>query len=225
MGRPPSLNRERIDAAAAAIVERDGVEALTARRVAAELDCDPSALYRHYAGMDELRRRVGDHLLGSVRTVRRGRATWDAVVRGICIDLRRVLLAHRHLAALVQGAPTRLPNEVRITEAILAELLRAGLAPRQAADAYHTLIELTIGSAAIDAEVADLGDAGATATYSAWRDDYRRLDPSHLPSLSVVAAHLYRGTASQRFERALDAVIASIAPGGRSGVRAGSAPD
>lgn len=224
MGRPASLNRERIDAAATAIVERDGVEGLTARRVAAELDCDPSALYRHYASMDELRRRVGDQLLGSVRTTRRDGAPWDSAVRRICIDLRRVLLTHRHLAALVQGAPTRLPNEIRITEAILAELLRAGLAPRQAADAYHALIELTIGSAAIDAEVADLGHAGATATYRAWRDDYRRLDPNDLPALSVVAAHLYRGTAAQRFERALDAVIASIAPAGQGGVQAGNAP-
>lgn len=212
MGRPASLNRERIDAAATAIVEREGVEGLTARRVAAELDCDPSALYRHYACMDELRRGVGDQLLGSVRTVRRDGAPWDSAVRRICIDLRRVLLAHRHLAALVQGAPTRLPNEIRITEAILAELLRAGLAPRQAADAYHALVELTIGSAAIDAEVAELGEDGADAAYRAWRDDYRRLDPSDLPALSAVAAHLYRGTAAQRFERALDAVIASIAP-------------
>ena len=212
MGRPASLSRERIDAAAAEIVERDGVEGLTARRLAADLECDPSALYRHYSGMDELRRRVGDRLLGSVRTTRRSDASWDATVRRICVDLRRVLLAHRHLAALVQGAPTRLPNEIRITEALLAELLRGGLAPRQAADAYHALIELTIGSAAIDAEVADLGRTGAAATYRSWRDDYRRLDPADLPALSVVAEHLYRGTAAQRFERALDAVIASIAP-------------
>jgi AcrR family transcriptional regulator len=229
VGRPASLTRERIDAAATTVVERHGVDGLTARRVAAELGCDPSALYRHYTGMDELRRRVGDRLLGSVRTPSRTSsrtssrtappanqhdgASWDTVVRRICVDLRRVLLTHRHLAALVQGAPTRLPNEVRITEALLAELLRAGLAPRKAADAYHALIELTIGSAAIDAEVAELGRVAAATTYRAWRDDYRRLDPGDLPALSVVAEHLYRGTAAQRFERALDAVIASIVPG------------
>lgn len=213
MGRPASLSRERIDAAAAQIVERDGVEGLTARRLATDLECDPSALYRHYSGMDEVRRRVGDRMLGSVRTTRRGDESWDATVRRICIDLRRVLLAHRQLAALVQGAPTRLPNEIRITEALLAELLRAGLEPRDAADAYHALIELTIGSAAIDAEVAELGRAGATATYRSWRDDYRRLDLDGLPALAVVAGHLYRGTAAQRFERALDAVIASITSG------------
>ena len=140
MGRPASLSRDRIEAAAAQIVEAEGVDALSARRLGSELGCDPSALYRHFADMDDLRRAVGDRMLAGVRTAARTGEPWDRTVRRICIDLRRTLLTHRRLAGLVQGAPTRLPNEMRITEALLAALLRSGLEPAAAAGAYHALI-------------------------------------------------------------------------------------
>ena len=213
MGRPASLSRDRIEAAAAQIVEADGVDALSARRLGSELGCDPSALYRHFADMDDLRRCVGDRMLAAVRTTVRAGEPWDRSVRRICIDLRRTLLAHRRLADLVQGAPTRLPNEMRISEALLAALLRSGLDPAQAAGAYHALVELTIGSAAIDADVAAQGTRAAAGTYRTWRSDYRRLDPQQFPALTAVADHLYRGSAADRFERALDALLLSLSRG------------
>ncbi len=213
MGRPASLSRDRIEAAAAQIVETEGVDALSARRLGSELGCDPSALYRHYTDMDELRRCVGDRLLVAVRTTARVGEPWDRTVRRICIDLRRTLLAHRRLADLVQGAPTRLPNEVRISEALLAALLRSGLDPAQAASAYHAVVELTIGSAAIDADVAAQGTRAAASTYRNWRNDYRRLDPQQFPALTATADNLYRGSAADRFERALDALLLALSRG------------
>jgi hypothetical protein len=163
--------------------------------------------------MDELRRCVGDRLLVAVRTTARAGEPWDRTVRRICIDLRRTLLAHRRLADLVQGAPTRLPNEVRISEALLAALLRSGLDPAQAASAYHAVVELTIGSAAIDADVAAQGTRAAASTYRNWRNDYRRLDPQQFPALTATAANLYRGSAADRFERALDALLLALSRG------------
>lgn len=212
MGRPATLSRARIEAAAAEIIEAEGVETLSARRLGSALGCDPSALYRHFADMDDLRRAVGDRMLAGVRTAVRAGEPWDRTVRRICLDLRRTLLTHRRLAGLVQGAPTRLPNEMRITEALLAALLRSGLEPAAAAGAYHALIELTIGSAAIDADVAAQGTRAAAGTYRTWRNDYRRLEPQQFPALTAVADHLYRGSAADRFERALDALLASLAP-------------
>jgi AcrR family transcriptional regulator len=212
VGRPATLSRARIEAAAAEIVDAEGVEALSARRLGSALGCDPSALYRHFADMDDLRRAVGDRMLAGVRTTTRTGDSWDRTVRRICIDLRRTLLTHRRLAGLVQGAPTRLPNEMRISEALLAALLRSGLEPAAAAGAYHALIELTIGSAAIDADVAAQGARAASGTYRAWRTDYRALPSHEFPALTAVADHLYRGSAADRFERALDALLASLAP-------------
>ena len=154
MARPASLSRDRIVECAATLVAEHGAEALSARRLGEALGCDPSALYRHFADMGELQREVGDHFLAAVRVDARAGETWDAAVRRICIELRTVQLRQPRLAALVRAAPTRLTNELRITEALLRELRRGGFEPAAAASAYHALIELTVGSAAIDAELA-----------------------------------------------------------------------
>jgi len=207
MGRPAALSRERIVDCAAALVAEHGTEALSARRLGEALGCDPSALYRHFADMGELQRVVGDHFLAAVRVEARHGESWDAAVRRICVELRKVQLRQPRLAALVRAAPTRLTNELRITEAILRELSRGGFEPASAASAYHALIELTVGSAAIDAELAAEPAATRRRTYNAWRRHYAALDPADFPRSVAAASSLYEGSADDRFQFALDALL------------------
>ena len=117
MGRPASLSRGGIIAAAALLVREYGVEALTARRLGNALGCDPTALYRHFTTMADLEREVGDRFLRAVDVRARDGDDWRTTVRRICVKLRRVQVRQPHLAALVSAAPTRLTNEMRITEA------------------------------------------------------------------------------------------------------------
>jgi AcrR family transcriptional regulator len=214
MGRPAALSRERIVECAAALISEHGAEALSARRLGEALGCDPSALYRHFADMGDLQREVGDHFLATVRVDARAGETWDAAVRRICIELRRVQLRQPRLAALVRAAPTRLTNELRITEALLRELDRGGFDPATAASAYHALIELTVGSAAIDADLAAEPAGMRRRTYQAWRRHYAALDPSEFPHSVVVASSLYEGTADDRFRSALDALLVGLSARG-----------
>jgi len=210
MGRPAALSRERIIDGAAALVGEHGAEALSARRLGETLGCDPSALYRHFSDMGELQREVGDHFLAAVRTDARGGESWETAVRRVCVELRTVQLRQPRLAALVRAAPTRLTNELRITEALLRELARAGFTPAAAAAAYHSLIELTVGSAAIDAELAAEPAGMRRRTYAAWRRHYAALDPAEFPHAVAIADHLYEGTADDRFRTALDALLAGL---------------
>jgi len=207
MGRPAALSRDLILAAAAALVEEHGAEALSARRLGDALGCDPSALYRHFANMDDLQREVGDRFLASVRVQARTGEAWQAAVRRICIELRAEQLRHPRMAALVRAAPTRLTNELRITEALLRELRRGGFEVDGAAAAYHALIELTVGAAAIDATLAAETAAQRRRAYREWRAAYAALDATEFPHAVAVAAHLYDGTADRRFEWALDALL------------------
>jgi len=210
MGRPAALSRERIVDGAAALIGEHGAEALSARRLGEALGCDPSALYRHFADMGELQREVGDHFLADVRVGARDSESWESAVRRICIQLRAVQLRQPRLAALVRGAPTRLTNELRITEALLRELARGGFGPAEAAMAYHSLVELTVGSAAIDAELAAQPTAARRSTYLQWREHYASLDPAEFPHATAIADHLYEGTADDRFRTALDALLAGL---------------
>jgi TetR/AcrR family tetracycline transcriptional repressor len=210
MGRPAALSRDGIVEAAAALVAEHGTEALTARRLGRALGCDPTAVYRHFEDLAEVQREVGDRFLGAVKVTARPGEDWLATVRRICIELRLVQLRQPRVAVLVRSAPTRLTNEVRITEALLRELQRGGFEGRLAADAYHALIELTVGSAAIDAELAAAAPATRRATYRSWRSHYAALDPSEFPSAVAAAPHLYDGTADSRFEFALDTLLAGL---------------
>lgn len=211
MGRPAALSRETIVVAATALVEKRGADALSARRLGEALSCDPTALYRHYANMDDLRRDVGDRLLAAVRVDARNGEPWDKVVLRICVELRSAQLRQPRLAALVHAAPTRLVNELRITDALLRELLRGGFTPEAAARAYHSLVELTVGSAAIDATLAGETAVARRREYRAWRHAYATLDIEHYPNAVAVSGHLYDGTADQRFERALAAMLDGLA--------------
>ena len=210
MGRPASLSRSRIIAVAATLVRDHGVEALTARRLGDALGCDPTALYRHFTTMADLEREVGDRCLGAIDVRAHEGDDWRATVRRICIKLRRVQLRQPRLAALVSAAPTRLTNEMRITEALLRELGRAGFSRDQAATAYHALIELSVGSAAIDAPLASQPAAIRRRTYGDWRREYAELSPTESPASVAVAEHLYLGSADSRFEAALDLLLDGI---------------
>lgn len=192
---------------AARLVAEHGAEALSARRLGEALGCDPSALYRHCANMDDLQREVGDHFLAAVQVGARNGETWRQAVRRICIELRAVQLRQPRLAVLVRAAPTLLDNELRITESLLRELRRGGFTLGHAAAAYHSLIELTVGAAAIDATLAAASPAERREIYGQWRRKYEQLDGQQYPNAVAVAGHLYRGSADDRFEVALDALL------------------
>jgi AcrR family transcriptional regulator len=210
MGRPPILSRGRIVEAAVELVARQGADHLTVRSLGDALGCDPTALYRHFRNVDDLHRAVGDQFLSDVDIAPRPREGWRTSVRRLCIELRAAQLRQPRLAALVHAAPTRLGNELAFTEALFRELRRGGFRAPAAAKAYHSLIELTVGSAAIDAAIAGLPVDERAATYERWRDDYVALDVDRFPALHAVAAQLYRGTADDRFEDALDLMLAGL---------------
>jgi AcrR family transcriptional regulator len=207
VGRPARLTRPAIVEAATTLVRRGGPGALTMKALGQALGADPSAIYRHVEDKDELLRAVGDRLLDGVVDGLPGDRSWDEVVRTTCRRLRAALLAQPELAALARDAPTRQPNELRLTETLLAALRAGGFDPAGAAAAYHALIEVTVGAATIDGAVAALPAADRRATYAAWRRAYRGLPRDRYPASRAAAPFLYRGTADQRFAVTLDALL------------------
>ena len=196
-----------------------GFEQFSVRRLGDALDADPTAIYRHFRSKDELLRAMGDRSLDGV-VDDLPIDSWHECVRELCIRIRAANLAHPALASLVRGAPPRRHNELMITETILGQLRNAGFDAPLAAQAYHAVIELTIGSAAIDSTVASMLPTTRDAVYDEWRCDYASLDPAEFPRSVELASSLYPGTADQRFEFALDRLLEGIAATGES-VRAG----
>ncbi len=195
--------------AAIDVIGEVGFEQFSVRRLGEALDADPTAIYRHFRSKDELLRAMGDRSLAGV-VDGLPTSSWRDFIRELCIRIRAANLAQPALASLVRGAPPRHRNELLITEAILATLSDAGFASAAAAQAYHAVIELTIGSAAIDATLASMPAPARDHVYAEWRADYAALDARFFPHSVDMAASLYPGTADERFAYALDRLLDGV---------------
>jgi TetR/AcrR family transcriptional regulator, tetracycline repressor protein len=170
------------------------------------LEVDTTAVYRHFPDKDTLLRSAADHILRTL-TVRLAPDAWDETVVQLCRRLRHQLLTYPLLATLVCSGPPLHHNEFVFTERLLFEVRRGGLADHEVALAYHAIIELTVGSATLDASVAAQQPPERRATYRHWQQTYATLDATKFPTCVQLAPHLYTGTAEDRFIFALRALL------------------
>lgn len=201
------LNRSRIVDGCLELIERDGVDALSLRRLGTHLGVDATAIYRHFRNKDDLLRAVGDRLHQSILVDLPRRGSWRTIVREMCVRLRHAHVQRPDLAEFVRSGPPLHEQEFLLTETMLLQLARAGLRPAEAALAYHALIELSVASAAIDAPMALRTPETRASQYSEWRSVYAELDPLRYPASVAHAPHLYASTADDRFEFALDRLL------------------
>lgn len=204
------LTPDRIVRAAIELIGEVGSEQFSVRKLGDALDADPTAIYRHFRSKDALLRAMGDRSLSGVADDL-PTSSWRDCIRELCIRIRAANLAQPALASLVRGAPPRHRNELLITETMLAQFRVAGFDTATAAEAYHAVIELTIGSAAIDSTLASLAAPERDRTYAEWRSDYAALDAEIFPHSVDMAASLYPGTADKRFVFALDRLLDGLA--------------
>lgn len=137
--RRPPLSRELVLTAALALVDAEGLDALTMRRLGKELGRDPMSLYRYAenraALLDGITELVLDQLVIPADTVH-----WQDQLRQTAHDLRDLALAHPHVVPLLVTRPLSTPlglrplGTLRPLESILALLITAGFA---SADALH----------------------------------------------------------------------------------------
>lgn len=143
--RADGLSIERIIESALTLVDRDGIDALTVRRLAEELDTGSASLYRHVASRDELLVLVADHVLGEMRFPPE-ELTARQKVEGIARELRRVLLVHPHLLPALRVAPMVGPNAMRGAERSIGYLLQTDAGLGNAITACFALIDFVLGT-------------------------------------------------------------------------------
>jgi TetR/AcrR family transcriptional regulator, tetracycline repressor protein len=207
-----TLSRVAIVDAALDLMSSSTASSLTMRRLGEVLGVDATAVYRHFRDKAELMRAVGDRLIGEVTLDVDRDEHWRTVVITVCMRLREAMLRQPQLAATLRDAPALEAGEFAITEMLLQQFLRAGLSATAAATAYHSVIELTVGSATIDAALDALADVDRERRYDGWRQTYAMLPPDQYPASRLVAGELYRGTAGERFALALGHLLDGIVP-------------
>jgi AcrR family transcriptional regulator len=148
-GQRAGLTRESVLAEARAALARDGIEALSMRRLAQRLGVAPNALYSHVADRDDLIDALLDDTLGEVTAPDPERGDWREGIETIMRRTYAVLLAHPDLVPLyVARRGARGPRAIALGEAMLQMLSRGGIEGDAATEAMRTLIVHTIGFAA-----------------------------------------------------------------------------
>ncbi|MBN6051930.1 TetR/AcrR family transcriptional regulator C-terminal domain-containing protein [Nonomuraea sp. RK-328] len=136
----PQLSQELIVDAGLRILDAEGLDALSMRRVAHELGTGPASLYAHVAAKEELLELIYDRVLGEVRFPDYDPSRWLTVLRQCALELHRVIVGHADVArAALASIPTG-PNAIRLAEFIFGLLIDAGMPPRDASLAFDRIV-------------------------------------------------------------------------------------
>lgn len=147
--RRPALSRALIVAAAVRLLDAEGIEELSMRKLGTGMGAAATSLYRHVTGKDELIELVLDEVSGELEVPGAASAgEWrDAVSRG-GHDLRAMALRHPWVASVIAGVgPARLgPNLTRATDRMLALLRTGGFPADEAELAMRAVVSYVVGA-------------------------------------------------------------------------------
>ncbi|TDW17960.1 TetR/AcrR family transcriptional regulator [Kribbella kalugense] len=165
-GRPRAgeerLSREAILTAALQIVDDEGIDALTMRRLAATLKVNPMSLYHHLPNKAAVLAGLAELVFAGLELPDPGDTVpWDEQLKEAARAYRNGLRQHPNLALQVLSDTSAVSDVVVVTmEPFYRALDRAGLKPRQIFEAANTLIDFihgfSLGEASVRSETFEL---------------------------------------------------------------------
>ena len=211
--RDGKITREVVLAAALDIVDRDGADALSMRRLAAALGRDPMILYRHAANKAAVLDGVAETVLAQLK-VDPADPDWQAQLRTVARSYRALALAHPRVVPLLVTRPLATPlglrpsGTLRPLEDILALLTRAGFSGPQALHIYRALFGFLHGH--VLNELQELVD-NPDETDDLLRLGLHRLPLAEFPLLRSLAPVLAVYDGAAELERGLDILLTGLA--------------
>jgi len=207
------LSEDAIVDAALAILQSDGLEAITMRRVAAALDTGAASLYVYVSGREGLLQAMLDRVTAAIELEAPDPSRWRAQLHSLLERMHQALVTHPGIAALTLEDPPTTEVVLRLTENLLGILLAGGLDPQDAVWACDIFVLLVTAVASED----DVRRARGRSD-----DDHRReqvdeiyktfagLPPDRFPLISAYAAQMVAGDHDERFRFAIDVVVDGV---------------
>ncbi|MFE7856670.1 TetR/AcrR family transcriptional regulator [Streptomyces sp. NPDC057403] len=219
-GRYGRLSRERVLASALELVDREGLSALSMRRLGAELGVEAMALYRYAAGKDalldglvealylELEERLGE-------PADAGAPSWRAGLHRVALATYEVCVAHPQAVPLLTTRMLAVPLARRPLavlkdhERVLTLLGRAGLDEEGRAVAFRAFTAWLLGYVSVELRpMVDNPDEPDPA----FRLGLHRMPPQELPELRQAAPALVERGGSEGLAAGLDALLDRFVP-------------
>src|SRR5262245_45383985 len=135
----PQLSREAIVDAALRVLDAEGLDALSMRRVAEEAGAGTTSLYWHVANKEQLLQLIFDRVIAEIELPAPDPARWQEQLKEMGRAWRGVQKRHRDIARISLGRIPLGPNGLQAMEWLLGLLRAAGLPDRTAAFAGDLL--------------------------------------------------------------------------------------
>jgi AcrR family transcriptional regulator len=155
---PVGLSRARVCAEALALVDEEGLEALTMRRLGARLDCEAMSLYRHVKDKADLLDALHAAVLGELQPEvaldhhrsHKREPEWRVLLGGLARALRSSLLRHPNVLPLFTNRPVSAPEAVATLARVQGALLGAQFSADEADRAILVVGMFTVGHAVFE---------------------------------------------------------------------------
>ncbi len=224
-----TLDRDRVLAAALRLVDADGVDALSMRRLGKALGCDPMQLYRYATSKDALLDGVVELVVSRLDVPPATNGDWASVLRRTAHAFREIALAHPNVVPLLVTRPLstplalRPPGTLRPLEKLLDLFITAGFGERDALHAYRLYLGFLHGHVLNELQERVLDP---DETDDLLRLGLHRLPLREFPRIRALAGELATYDGARELDEGLSVVLAGLRRvGTRSDVPARNAAD
>jgi AcrR family transcriptional regulator len=210
------ITQDQIVETAIRVLDAEGLDAVSMRRVAQELDTGAASLYAHVANKKELLDLVFDRIVGEMELppIPADPREWREAVRALGIGMHATLSAHADVARVALANIPLGPNALRISERMLAVMVAGGV-PAQAAAWFLDRMSLYIVAEAYEGTLWDLPEnfdpSDRDAFVEPLRQYFRSLPVEHFPSLVAHVDEMTTGDKDERFLFGLDLLLDGLA--------------
>lgn len=187
------LTSNEVAAAALKVVDQDGLEAISMRRVGDALGVSAMSLYHYFPSKEALLDAVFQAVLVELPPLRRG-GGWQAMVRRRALEFRITLARHPKAIALFATRPAATLASLERVEETLAMLRAAGFSARNALSLFQIVLAFVVGHT-----MSSLAEPVNVP-------DYAKLDAEKFSSLRAVAA-IESYDVDDEFELGVSAIV------------------
>jgi AcrR family transcriptional regulator len=210
--RRDPISRDAIVGAAIRLLDAEGLDALSMRRIADELGTGAASLYWHVGSKDGLLDLVFDRLIGELAIPDPAPGQWREQLKDVARAQREVSLRHPYVVRISIGRIPMGPNALRYSERVLAILRAGGLPPRLAVQGSHLLIAtvngFTLDETGVGDDPADLNSGQGSDMV---HDYLASLPPQAFPTLVAMADEYGHADPDERFELLIDIFVDGLA--------------
>lgn len=200
------LTRERISAAALAVMDRSGYEAVSMRRLGDELGVSAMSLYNHIQDKDDLMLSMIEAAMADFVLPDDAVTEWETRIRLLARSYRDVLMTHPGVMQLFAecSRPSTSVQALRPIEESLVTLRSAGLADADMVEAYRMFGGYIMGFVLMETRGMFQAPEGVPV------EMLPSMIPDELPTLKANFSVMCMSDSSMDFEFGIDVMIAGI---------------